>query len=51
MKNINKTMKFLSHQQKREPEEREHIHLARTKPLGSRRKATKGATLQVEKAC
>jgi hypothetical protein len=25
--------------------------LARTKPLGSRRKATKGATLQVEKAC
>jgi hypothetical protein len=45
MKNINKTTKFLSYQWKRELGEREHVHLARTKPLGSRREATKGATL------
>jgi hypothetical protein len=49
--NRNKMMKFPSRQRKREPGEREHIHLARTKPLGSRREAAEGARLQVDKAC
>ena len=51
MKNRNKTTEFPSCHWKREPGEREHVHLARTKPLGSRREAAEGVTLQVEKAC